>query len=68
MLNNLNPQQEYGEFEVGKGIIRSMSRLDLLIELKGQINRSEYKELGLMNLNFLRLEIEREIEKEGTKE
>ena len=43
-----------------------MSRLDLLIELKGQINRSEYKELGLMNLNFLRLEIEREIEKEGT--
>lgn len=45
-----------------------MSRLDLLIELKGQINRSEYRSLRLVNLNFLRLEIEREIEKEGTKE
>jgi hypothetical protein len=42
-----------------------MSRTDLLIELKAQVTRREYKELGLVNLGYLVLEIDRELSKLG---
>lgn len=42
-----------------------MNRADLLLELKAQITRHEYSSLGLVNLNYLRLEVDRELDKEG---